>query len=497
MNSTETHREAAPGILQTDVTAVNTKEKRSLFAGRQYVYPKRVSGKFRTIKWIVMIVALGVYYGLPWIRWHRAEGLPDQAFLLDFAHQRMYLFGVELWAQELYYITGILVLSALGLFMVTAMAGRVWCGYACPQTVWTDLMVAVERFWQGDRNSRIRLSKSKWGFEKIWKYTATHLSWLLIGVLTGGAAVFYFRDAPTLAHEFITGSAPMVAYIFVGIFGLATYVLGGISREQVCIYMCPWPRIQGAMFDAESLLVTYRGFRGEPRGPHRKGESWEGRGDCIDCKQCIAACPMGIDIRNGPQLECIQCALCIDACDSIMKQIGRPTKLVAYDSYRNLEAESHGELTKIRFIRPRTMVYITAVMIVTVIMAVLFSQRPVLVMQVSADRNPLYVMLSNGSIRNTFTLRIQNHRYEKHRFAISVEGLPDAKMVIAGNETGAKHEVEIGPDDVEPVKVFLSLPPEGVKKLPSENAPFQFVVRDVDDGTETRYDTTFRSPEKS
>jgi cytochrome c oxidase accessory protein FixG len=443
-----------------------------------------------------MIITLGIYYGLPWLRWHRAEGLPDQAFLLDFAHQRMYLFGVELWAQELYYVTGILIISALGLFMVTAMAGRVWCGYACPQTVWTDLMIAVERFWQGDRNARIRLSNSKWSFEKIWKYAATHISWILISILTGGAAVFYFTDAPTLAYEFITMSAPMVAYVFVGIFGLFTYLLGAIAREQVCIYMCPWPRIQGAMFDAESMLISYRGFRGEPRGPHRKGESWEGRGDCIDCKQCIAVCPMGIDIRNGPQLECIQCALCIDACDAVMKQIGRPTKLVAYDSYRNLEAESHGELAKIRPIRPRTLVYITGVLIVTAVMAFLFWQKPVLVMQVSADRNPLFVMLSDGSIRNTFTLRIQNHRYEKRRFAISVVGLPDAKMVLAGNSAEAKPEATINPDDVEPVKLFLSLPPETVKKLPSENAPFQFVVRDVDDGTETRYDTTFRSPEK-
>jgi cytochrome c oxidase accessory protein FixG len=495
MNSTETQREAAPGILQTDVKAVNAKSESTLYSTRQAIYPKRASGTFRTIKWLVMLVTLSIYYGLPWIRWHRAEGLPDQAFLLDFAHQRMYLFGVELWAQELYYVTGILIISALGLFMVTAMAGRVWCGYACPQTVWTDLMIAVEHFWQGDRNARIRLAKQKWGFEKIWKFVATHISWMLIGVLTGGAAVFYFRDAPTLAYEFMTMSAPPVAYIFVGIFGLFTYLLGAIAREQVCIYMCPWPRIQGAMFDADSLLVTYRGFRGEPRGPHKKGETWEGRGDCIDCKQCIAVCPMGIDIRHGPQLECIQCALCIDACDSIMKQIGRPTKLVAYDSYRNLEAESHGDRVKIRPIRPRTMVYITAVAIVTVVMAFFFVQRPSLVMQVSAERNPLYVMLSDGSIRNTFVLRIQNKRYEKRRFIISTEGLPQGTLWIAGRAKDAKPEVTVDPDDVEPVKVFLSLPHEVVVKLPSENTEFNFVVRDLDDGNEARYNTTFRTPE--
>ncbi|MEJ2118709.1 MAG: FixG Ig-like domain-containing protein [Alphaproteobacteria bacterium] len=205
---------------------------------------------------------------------------------------------------------------------------------------------------------------------------------------------------------------------------------------------------------------------------------------------------MGIDIRHGPQLECIQCALGIDACDSIMKQIGRPTKLIAYDSYRNLEAESHGERVKIKPIRPRTMVYISAVTIVTAIMAFFFVQRPILVMQVSAERNPLFVQLSNGSIRNTFILRIQNKRYEKRRFAISTEGLPTGKLVIAGRDKEANPVVSVDPDDVEPIKVFLSLPREAVKKLPSENTPFKFVAKDLDDGTIARYSTTFRSPEK-
>ena len=238
-----------------------------MYKEREPIYPKLVHGKFRNIKWAVMIVTLGIYYGLPWIRLDRGPGLPDQAFLLDFAHQRLYLFWIEIWAQEFYYVTGMLVLSALALFLATAVAGRVWCGYACPQTVWTDLMVLMERFWQGDRNARIRLSKSPWSFNKLWRLTGTHLSWLLISLTTGGAAIFYFADAPTLASGLLHGDAPSLAYIFIGIFTAFTYLLGGLSREQVCTYMCPWPRIQGAMFDSESLLITYRGFRGEPRGP--------------------------------------------------------------------------------------------------------------------------------------------------------------------------------------------------------------------------------------
>ena len=264
--------EAAPGILKIDAKPVNAKENRSLYKAREPVYPKLVRGKFRNIKWAVMIVTLGIYYGLPLLRWDRGPTLPDQAFLLDFEHQRLYMFGLEIWAQEFYYVTGILILSSLALFLVTALAGRVWCGYACPQTVWTDLMIMVERFWQGDRNARMRLAKAPWSFNKAWRVAGTHLSWLLIGLLTGGAAVFYFRDAPTLASEFYHFNAPAIAYIFLGIFTASTYVLGGLAREQVCTYMCPWPRIQGAMFDAEFLphhlsRISRRAARRAQKGP--------------------------------------------------------------------------------------------------------------------------------------------------------------------------------------------------------------------------------------
>ncbi|MCK9909656.1 4Fe-4S binding protein, partial [Microbacteriaceae bacterium K1510] len=194
------------------------------YAGRQKIYPKLAHGKFRKLKWAVMGITLGIYYLLPWLRWDRGPNLPNQAFLLDFANQRLFFGPIEIWAQELYYVTGLLILSALGLFLVTALAGRVWCGYACPQTVWTDLMIAVERIWQGDRNTRMRLDGSPWTFEKLWKKTGTHISWLLIALATGGALVFYFRDAPTLARELLTGDAPAVAYVFLGVFTGTTYL---------------------------------------------------------------------------------------------------------------------------------------------------------------------------------------------------------------------------------------------------------------------------------
>jgi len=485
-------QEAAPGIPKIEAKPVNAKESRSLYKAREPIYPKLVRGKFRNIKWAVLIVTLGIYYALPWIRLDRGPGLPDQGFLLDFAHQRLYLFWLEIWAQEFYYVTGILVLSALALFLVTALAGRVWCGYACPQTVWTDLMIMVERLWQGDRNARMRLAKAPWSFNKAFRIGGTHLSWLLIALLTGGAFVFYFRDAPTLASEFAHFEAPALAYIFVGIFTFTTYMLGGLAREQVCTYMCPWPRIQGAMFDAESFLITYRGFRGEPRGPHKKGQNWEGRGDCIDCGQCVAVCPAGIDIRNGPQLECIQCALCIDACDEIMDKVGRPRKLIAYDTYRNLDAEAHGARAPFRLIRARTLLYAGAFAVVALVMLFGLSRKTVLDVNVVADRNPLYVQVSGGGIRNGYTVRILNKQHDTRKFALAVKGLPCATLSYVGLE-GPNPLIEVKPDDVRSVKVYVTVCASEAAKL-TASADIGFIVRDTGAGTETTRNTNFRGP---
>ncbi len=487
-----TEEEAAPGVTRVDARAVNSKEYRSLYKEREPVYPKLVRGKFRNIKWAVMIVALGIFYGLPWIRLDRGPGLPDQGFLLDFAHQRLYFFWLEIWAQEFYYVTGILVLSALALFLATAVAGRIWCGYACPQTVWTDLMVLVERFWQGDRNARIRLGKSPWSFNKLWRLGGTHLSWLLIALSTGVAGIFYFGDAPTLASELLHNDAPGLAYVFIFIFAVFTYLLGGLAREQVCTYMCPWPRIQGAMFDADSLLITYRGFRGEPRGPHRKGQSWEGRGDCIDCGQCVAVCPAGIDIRHGAQLECIGCALCIDACDEIMDKVGRPRKLIAYDSFRNLKAESHGDRVPFRLIRPRTMLYAGAFSLVGALMLFGLTHKTVLDVNVVPDRNPLFVQVSGGGIRNGYTVRILNKKHGVHKFEIAVTGLKNPSLSYVGIEAG-EPPIDVKSDDVRAVKVYVTVPPEEAATM-APQANIGFTVRDTVDGTVTARATNFRGP---
>ena len=428
---------------------VNAEANRSLYASRVKIYPKRAEGNFRTIKWIVMAVTLGIYYIVPWLRWDRGPYLPDQAVLIDFpVAPLLFLLPRNLAAGILLRHRACSCLRRLALFLVTSVAGRVWCGYTCPQTVWTDLMIAVERFWQGDRNARMRLDKAPWTLDKTWRMGATHLTWLLIAIATGGAYVFYFADAPTLARQLVTFEAPLVAYVFVGIFTATTYVLGGLAREQVCTYMCPWPRIQGAMFDRDSLLISYREWRGDPRGPHKAGQAWEGRGDCIDCRQCVAVCPAGIDIRDGAQLECIQCALCIDACDEIMDKVGRPRGLIAYDTLRNLAAAGK-ETVPIKLLRPRVVLYATAMAIVSVIMLTALLLRPDLEVSVLHDRNPIYVRLSDGGLRNGYTVKLLNKLYEPRSFRLALEGLPGASLSIIGFEHQADPIVTVPPDDLQ------------------------------------------------
>jgi cytochrome c oxidase accessory protein FixG len=420
------------GEHKIDARAVNSKVARALYKKREQIYPKLVQGRFRNIKWVAMIGLLAIYYTTPWLRWDRGDMRPDQAVLVDFEGRRFYFFFIELWPQEIYYITGLLILGAFGIFLSSALFGRVWCGYACPQTVWTDLFIHVERWIEGDRNARMRLDKAPLTFSKARKKIAKHAIWLLIAVATGGAWVFYFGDAPTLTRDIFTGHASTAVYLFVGLLTFTTYALAGAMREQVCTYMCPWPRIQAAMTDRDALSVSYRADRGEPRGAHKKGATWEGRGDCIDCNACVAACPQGIDIRDGDQLECINCALCIDACDDIMGKVGRPTGLIAYDTYVNVERRERGEKPRLRLVRPRTILYAVLMVSVGAIMLYQLLNRSTLDLNVIRDRSPPFVRLSDGSIRNDFELKLINMAPRARRVAIAVSGLEGARIVVQG-----------------------------------------------------------------
>ncbi|MEM7197692.1 MAG: cytochrome c oxidase accessory protein CcoG, partial [Pseudomonadota bacterium] len=398
----------------------------TLFEKQRRIYPKRVWGKYRKLKWLAMIITLGIYYIAPWLRWDRGEGVPNQAILIDLNHSRAYFFFIEIWPQEVYYITGILILAAVSLFFVTSLFGRVWCGYSCPQTVWTDLFVWVERIVQGDRNMRMRRDKARMSFDKFWRKLVTHFTWIVIGLCTGGAWVFYFNDAPALMEQILHFDVLWSVGGWIVALTASTYVMAGFAREQVCTYMCPYARFQSAMFDKDSLIIGYDEKRGEPRGKHKAGQSWEGRGHCIDCTACVQVCPVGIDIRDGLQMECIACGLCIDACDNIMGKLELPHGLVRYDTMRNQENRLKNLTDRVRILRPRTFYYAAIIAIAGVIMLVGLLTRSPLELHVLHDRNPLFVKLSDGQIRNGYDIKILNKTHQDKSFSLRVEGLADA-----------------------------------------------------------------------
>ncbi len=508
------------GHQATNADAGNAPQ--SLYEARKKIFPKRAEGRFRRFKWLVMLITLGIYYLTPWIRWDRGPYAPDQAVLVDLANRRFYFFFIEIWPQEFFFVAGLLVMAGFGLFLVTSAVGRAWCGYTCPQTVWVDLFLVVERWVEGDRNARMKLDAAPWTFEKIRKRVLKHAIWIAIAVATGGAWIFYFADAPTLAYDFVTGNAAFIAYSTVGILTATTYVFGGLMREQVCIYMCPWPRIQAAMLDDNSLVVTYNDWRGEPRTKHAKKAAAAGQpvGDCVDCNACVAVCPMGIDIRDGQQLACITCALCIDACDSVMDKIGKPRGLIAYatlneydanmalatdngttpinpDRVRNADGSFVDKVRHFNWriiFRPRTLLYMGVWTAVGIGLLVALLSRDRLEVNVIHDRNPQYVLESDGSIRNGYTIRLLNMIPEPRTILLSLEGMPDATMKINGltSDDNRQFAISVEPDKATALKVFVTVP---ANALPDGSDGFSFIAEDRSSHERDHYDATFYAPE--
>lgn len=476
-------------IDQHDVEAVNARSRRQpLYAPRKKIFPKRASGTFRRFKWLVMLITLGIYYVTPWIRWDRGPFAPNQAVLVDLANRRFLFFFVEIWPQEFYYVAGLLVMAGVGLFLVTSTVGRAWCGYACPQTVWVDLFLVVERAIEGDRNARMKLDAAPWTADKLVKRVSKHAIWLLIGVSTGGAWIFYFSDAPTLLAQLATGHAELMAYGTIALLTGTTYTFGGMLREQVCTYMCPWPRIQAAMLDENSLTVTYNEWRGEPRGRHAKKAIVDGRvtGDCVDCNACVVVCPMGIDIREGQQLECITCALCIDACDNVMDKLGKEPGLISYatlsdynlnmalagasattaiDPARIRDSRTGKLIDAVRhttwrsIVRPRTLIYFVVWAGIGLAMLTVLSMRTPVSLNVLHDRNPQYVQLSDGSIRNGYTVKLLNESLTPRQMSLSIDGLEGALLSTGSSSApGVSLSLTIEPDKVLEQHVFVQLP---------------------------------------
>jgi len=473
------------------------REKLPLYTPRVKVFPKKVSGIIRRAKWAALIVLLSIYYIAPWLRWDRGPGVPDQAFLIDMPNRRGYFLWIEIWPQEVYYLAGLLLIGAFGLFLATALLGRVWCGFTCPQTVWTDLFMWVERVVEGDRGARIRLDNGPWTMEKIAKRTAKHTAWILISLLTGGAWIMYFNDAPTLVQDILHFELAPSVLFFIGLFTATTYLLAGFAREQVCTYMCPWPRFQSAMFDEDSLIVTYEAWRGEPRGPVRKGQAWDDRGDCVACNQCIAACPTGIDIRDGSQLECIGCGLCIDACNEVMDRVGRPHNLITYDSINRQNARARGESLPYRFVRPRTLMYLALLLIVGGAIIYGLWSRPVLETSVLRDRSPLFVRLSDGSIRNGYTFKILNKQRADQAYLLELEDLPGASMSVVGQHgAGGVVNLVAAPDTVTSYHIYVRVPRSSLKGE-ATNFAFRLIqVPMVPGSAKATHEVVFRGPAK-
>lgn len=467
----------------------------SLYSAREPIFPKAVSGPFRRLKWIIMGLTLAIYYITPWIRWDRGPGMPDQAVLVDLANRRFFFFWIEIWPHEFYFVAGLLVMAGLGLFLFTSALGRVWCGYTCPQTVWTDLYVHVERWIEGDRNAQIRLWRAKWDAHKARLRLTKWALWLVIAALTGGAWVFYFTDAPTLLRALLTGQAHPVAYVTIAVLTATTFIFGGFMREQICVYACPWPRIQGAMMDEDTLTVAYREWRGEPRGKIGRDEATKSdvppgeKGDCIDCFACVNVCPMGIDIRDGQQLECITCALCIDACDEIMDRIGKPRGLIDYMALKDETAERVGnEGTSLlkHVLRPRTLLYFGLWSLIGVGLVVALFMRSPFDLNVTPVRNPLFVTLSDGAIRNTYELRLRNKQHEQMPFTLSVDGGTDLSLSIEGAEADT---VLVPADSTATLRVYLTAP-AGSAMTQVETSNIELVVSDQA-GIESTIDTVF------
>lgn len=404
-----------------------------LYQSRIEIYPRSVKGRFRTLKYGVLALAYSVYFLLPWLRWERTTG-PDQAVLFDIVHRRFYLFDLTVYAQDIFWLAGFLVIAAFLLFFVTGIAGRVFCGYFCFQTLWTDVFMLIERLVQGDRNARIKLHQGPWTTEKKAKMGLTHILWILVALLTGLSFTLYWGDAPELVVHMLSGEAPFAAYATTLFLMLTTYVMAGMAREQVCTYMCPYARFQGVMFDEDTLIVTYdeaRGERSEGRQKPRKGllkqeeRQAAGVGDCIDCGYCVQVCPTGIDIRNGMQYQCISCALCIDACNTIMDSINYPRGLIRYSSENALQGK------KTRSFKLKNLGYGFAVLLTIAALVWSIATRSSIEMQVRQIRQPLAVTLSDGHIQNRYQIKMNNKTNKKMEYRLGIEGLENAELQLS------------------------------------------------------------------
>lgn len=470
---------------------MNDTGTQALYEKRIPIYPRSVQGRFRSLKWGILAFAYGVYFLLPWLPWSRELG-PNHAVVFDITSRRFYLFDLVVHAQDIMWLAGLLLIAALLLFFVTGLAGRVFCGYFCFQTLWTDLYVLIERLVQGERPARIRLDKQSWNGEKVFKKSATHALWLLTAFWTGITFTFYWAEAPQLLVDFFTGRAPFPAYATTLFLTATTYVMAGLAREQVCTYMCPYARFQSVMFDRDTLVVAYDEARGEGTQGRRKirtgfktreERQQQGVGDCIDCGYCVQVCPTGIDIRNGLQYQCISCALCVDACDTIMDNLGWPRGLIKYTS----EREQRGGTT--RRLNAKNIGYGVTLVVATLALVWSVVHQVKLDASVSQIRNPLFVVLSDGRVQNSYEIKLNNKTSQLMVFELELNGLPGAEL-----DLGRLQMIEVPPERSLRIMARVRLDEAGEHQAARG---FEFVIRPLqgpsDLGT-VRQSATFHIP---
>ena len=385
----------------------------NLYETREKIYTRKLKGFYRNLRRWTWIPLLGGYFLLPWINF---EG--RQAVWFDLPARKFHILSLTFWPQDFMLLAWLLIIAAFALFTVTVLVGRVWCGFTCPQTVWTMLFMSAEHFWEGDRNQRIKLDKAPWSANKVIRKGGKQLTWIAIALLTGFTFVGYFNPVRELVPDFFALEAHPAAVFWTLFFTFMTYMNAGFMREQVCLYMCPYARFQSVMFDRDTLVVSYDVARGEPRGARKKGadHATEGLGDCVDCSLCVQVCPTGIDIRDGLQYECISCGLCIDACDAVMDKMGYPRKLISFTTEHALE---HG---KTQILRPRFIGYTLVLMLMAGLFVYTVANRVALDINIIRDRNLLFRQTPGGLVENIYTLRINNMDNEAHRYVIAVEG---------------------------------------------------------------------------
>jgi len=398
----------------------NQEVELSLYSKRQKIYPREVHGKFAILRTLSVFGLLGLFYVMPWVQWD-----DRQAILLDLPARKFYIFGLTLWPQDFLYLVFLLIIAAIALFFFTALAGRIWCGYACPQTAWTEAFLWIERKLEGNRLQQMKRDKAPMTWEKFRVKAGKHTVWIVFSLYTGFTFVAYFTPARELAREVVTLNTGPWETFWILFYGFATYGNAGWMREQVCKYMCPYARFQSAMFDDNTLIISYDEKRGEPRGSrsvnidHRK----QGLGDCINCTLCVQVCPTGIDIRDGLQYECISCSACVDVCDDVMEKMNYPKGLIRYTTQNALEGKES------RILRPRIMIYGLILLSLLALLVTSLQQRIPLEMDIIRDRNQLY-RETLGYIENVYTIKIINMDEEGHEYQLDVGGIPGLELTI-------------------------------------------------------------------